>query len=118
MNCGVELRKQEIKQGGWKVECYKCREEEHKCKECPLWKKVERVACSVQGKAHQQEKRKPACPIKGEVQERERRLRRVEKDEAAHPIQGETQQGWRRSSIEELRKKVEEHCGKSVPREV
>jgi len=33
------------------------------------------------------------------------------------PIKGEVQQEWRRSSIEELRKKAEEHCEKGVPRE-
>jgi len=45
------------------------------------------------------------------------RLRRMEEEKAACPAKGEAQQGWRRSSIEELRKKAEEHCGKDVPRE-
>jgi len=27
------------------------------------------------------------------------------------------QQGWRRSSVEELRKRAEEHCGKGIPEE-
>jgi len=45
------------------------------------------------------------------------RLRRMEEKKAACPAKGEAQQGWRRSSIEELRKKAEEHCGKDVPRE-
>ena len=54
------------------VKCFRCGEERYKCRKCLLWrkkeKKVERVVRSVQGKAHQQEKRK---------------LRRVEEEEAA-----------------------------------
>ena len=42
----------------------------------------------------------------------------MEEEKAACPAKGEAQQEWRRSSIEELRKKAEEHCGKGVPREV
>jgi len=44
MQCGVEERvvrgtRREV------VRCFKCREEEHKCRECPLWeKKMKRVA--------------------------------------------------------------------------
>jgi len=38
------------------VECFKCEEKRHKCREYPLWrkkeKKVERVAHPIQGKAH------------------------------------------------------------------
>jgi len=41
----------------------------------------------------------------------------MEEEKAACPIKGEAQQEWRRSSIEELRKKAEEHCGKGIPRE-
>jgi len=99
------------------VKCFKCREEGHKCREYPLWeRKVKRVAYLKEGKAHQG-KRRPARPIREKVQEGEKRLRRVEEGEAAYPVQGEAQQGWKRSSIEELRKKAEEHCGKGVPRE-
>ena len=29
----------------------------------------------------------------------------------------EAQQGWRRSSVEELRKRAEEHCERGVPEE-
>jgi len=36
MRCGVELRRQEMKEERWRVECYKCGEEGHKCRECPL----------------------------------------------------------------------------------
>jgi len=58
---------------------------------------------TVQRKAHQQEKRK---------------LRRVEKEETVHVAKPrEVQQGWRRSSIEELRKRAEEHYSKEVPEE-
>jgi len=51
------------------------------------------------------------------AQEGEKRLRRMEEEKAVCPVKREAQQGWRRSSIEELRKKAEEHCGKGVPRE-
>ena len=35
------------------VRCFKCEEEEHKCRECPLWeRKVKRVARPREGKAH------------------------------------------------------------------
>jgi len=57
-------------------------------------------------------------PTRGKAQEGEKRLRRMEEEKAAHPVKREAQQGWRRSSMEELRKKAEEHCGKGVPREV
>jgi len=104
------------------VKCFKCGEEEHKCKECPLWrkkeKKVERVVCPVQGEVHQPEKRKPAHPIKGKVQEEQRKLRRVEEEKAVRMAKPRNaQQGWRRSLIEKLRKRAEEHCGKGVPEE-
>ena len=69
-----------------------------------------------EGKAHQGERR-PARPVREKTQEGEKRLRRVEKGEVVHPIQREAQQGRKRSLMEELRKKVEEHCGKGVPRE-
>jgi len=55
MQCGVEervIRRQELVM----VKCFKCGEKGHKCRECPLWRKM-----------------------KGE-----RKLRRVEKEEAAH----------------------------------
>jgi len=74
------------------------------------------VACPDRGKAHQ-EKRRPARPIREKAQEGEKRLRRIEKEKAVHSVKGEAQQEWRRSSIEELRKKTEEHCEKGVPRE-
>jgi len=65
---------------------------------------------------HQKE-RKLARPIREKVQKGEKKLRRMEEEKAVHPAKGEAQQGWRRSSIEELRKKAEEHCRKGVPRE-
>jgi len=67
-------------------------------------------------KAQQEER--PACPIKGKAQEGEKRVRRMEEEKVAHPARGEVQQEWRRSSMEELRKRAEEHCGEGVPREV
>jgi len=99
------------------IRCFKCGEEGHKCRECPLWeKKVKRVVHPDKGKAHQEERRL-VHPIRKKAQEGEKRLRRMEEEKIAHPVKGEAQQEWRRSSIEELRKKTEEHCGKGVPRE-
>jgi len=101
------------------VKCFKCGEEGHKCREYPLWeRKAKRVACPDEGKAHQ-EKKKLACLKRGKVQEnrKERQIRRVEEEKLACPEQRKAQQGWRRSSIEELRKRAEEHCGKRVPEE-
>jgi len=117
MQCGVEekmIRSMRMLE----VKCFRCGEEGHKCRECPLWeKKVKRVVRPKEGKAHQEERR-PARPIREKAQEGEKRLRRMEEEKAARPVKGEAQQGWRRSSIRELRKRAEEHCGKGVPREV
>ena len=99
------------------VEHFKCGEKGHKCRECPLWEKKERVAHVAKPQKVYQQKG-PVCSVKGKVQEGERRLRRVEKEEAAHAAKPQkAQQGWRRSSIEELRKRAEEHCSKGVPEE-
>jgi len=39
------------------VECFKCGGKRHKCRECPLWEKKERVACAASlQKAHQQKR--------------------------------------------------------------
>ena len=62
--------------------------------------------------------RRPAHSVREKAQEGEKRLRRVEEGEAAYPVQREAQQGWKRSSMKELRKKAEEHCGKGIPKEV
>jgi len=67
-------------------------------------------------KAHQEERR-PAHPIREKVQEGGKRLRRMEEEKAVHPIKGETQQEWRKSLMEELRKRAEEHCGKGITEE-
>jgi len=117
MQCGVEERAvRSIRTVA--VKCFKCGEEGHKYRECPLWeRKVKRVACPKKGKTHPGERRL-ACPIREKAQEGEKRLRRVEEGKVACPVQGEAQQGGKRSSIEELRKKAEEHCGKGIPREV
>jgi len=52
IQCGVEermIRKHEAVV----VECFKCGEKGHKCRECPLWEKKERVACVAKPqKAH------------------------------------------------------------------
>jgi len=69
------------------------------------------------GKVHREERR-PVHSIREKVQEGEKRLRKMEEEKVVHPIKGKAQQEWRRSSMEELRKRTEEHCGKGVPEEV
>jgi len=69
------------------------------------------------GKAHQEERRL-ACPIREKAQEGEKRLRRMKEEKVARPVKGEAQQEWKRSSIEELRKRAEEHCEKGILEEV
>jgi len=77
------------KEERWRVECYKYGEEGHKCRECPLWEKVERrrvekrVACVAMPQKVQQ-KKKPACSTREEVQEAEKRLRRAKEEEVVH----------------------------------
>jgi len=92
----------------------------HKCRECLLWQKQARVAHLVRGQAHQQEERKLAHLERGKVQKcgKKREVRRMEEEKAVCPARGEVQQEeWKRSSIEELRKRAEEHCGKRVLQE-
>jgi len=72
MRYGIELRRQETKQEEWRVECYKCGEEGHKCRECLLWRKKEQV------------ERKLVHPVNKKAQETERRIRRAEKDKAVY----------------------------------
>jgi len=114
MQCGVEekmIRRQEVAA----VECFKCGEEGDKCKECLLWKQMKKAAHMATPQKMQQERR-PACPIREKAQEGEKRLRRVEEDKAVHVTKPqEAQKGWKRSSVEELKKRVEEHCRKGVP---
>jgi len=65
-----------------------------------------------------QQERRPARPTRKEAQEGEKKLRRVEKSEVACMAKlQEAQQEWKRSLVEELRKRAEEHCGKGVPEE-
>jgi len=75
------------------------------------------VACPREGKAHQGERRL-AHPVREKAQEAERRLRGIEEEKAACPVKGEAQQEWRRSLMEELRKRAEKHCGEGIPEEV
>jgi len=83
MQCGVEERVvRSMRMVA--IRCFKCGEEGHKCRECPLWeKKPKRVARPDGGKVHQEERR-PAYLIREKVQEVEKRLRRVEEEEAVH----------------------------------
>jgi len=81
MQCGVEEKTiRSMRMLG--VKCFRCGEEGHKCRECPLWKK------------------KLAHPEKEKVQEKEKKLRRVEEGGVAHVAKPrKAQQGeWRRSS--------------------
>jgi len=115
MQCGVE--KKAIRSMRMiAVKCFKCGEEGHKCRWCPLWKKVKRVACPVEGKAYQGE-RELARSIRKKVQEGEKKLRRAEEGEVTHPVKGEGQQEWKRSSWEVLRKRAEWYCGPTVPQD-
>jgi len=99
MQCGVEERA--IRRiGVVEVECFKCGEKGHKYKECPLWMRKEKAAHVARPQKVQQKER-PACPVRGEVQER--KLRKVEKEEA---------------SVEELRKRAKEYYEKDIPKEV
>ena len=80
MQCGMEeqvVRRQELV----RVECFKCGEEGHKYKECPLWMRKEK-ATHVAKPQKVQQKERPACPVKGKVQER--KLRKVEKEKMVH----------------------------------
>ena len=100
------------------VRCFKCGEEGHKCKKCPLWirrKNEEKAACMARPRKAQQEERL-ARPARGKAQEREKRLRRVEGEEAACPMKGKAQQEeWKKSLWEDLRKRAEWYCGPTVP---
>ena len=63
-----------------------------------------------------QQKRRPAHPVRGEVQER--KLRKVKQEEVARPIKEKAQQEeWKRSSWEMLRKRAEWYYGPTVPRD-
>jgi len=93
MQCGVEermIRRHEVVV----VECFKCGEKGHKCKECLLWEKTkeerrarrvveEQAACVARPQKMQQE-RKLMRPTREETQEGEKRFRRVEESEAAY----------------------------------
>ena len=67
---------------------------------------------------HQQEKRKPVHLEREKVQEHseKRKVRKIEEEKVVCSAREEVQQEeWKRSSIKELKKRVEEHCGKKVP---
>jgi len=65
MQCGVE--KKIIRRiGAVEVKCFKCGEKGHKCKECPLWVRKEKVVHMARSQKVQQEER-PVRPVKGEA---------------------------------------------------
>jgi len=99
------------------VKCFKYREKGHKCRECPLQEKRERVVCTASLQKAYQHERRPARPIKKKAQEEERQLRRVEEEKAACSVQKEAQQAYRRTTVENLRKRAEEYYRKDVPAE-
>jgi len=55
MRYEVELRRQETEEKGWVIECFKCGEKGHKCRECSLWKEerklrvVEKAVMGIKG---------------------------------------------------------------------
>ena len=116
IQCRVEekmIQRQEVVA----VECFKCGEEGHKCRECLLWEQMKKVTHVATPQKAQQERR-PACPIREKAQEGKRSLRRVEEDEMAHMAKPQkVQQGEKRSSVEELKKRAEEYYEKDVPEE-
>jgi len=119
MQCGVEERVVRSMRT-IVVRCFRCREEGHKCRECPLWIKGRKreKAVHVAKPQKAQQGRRPAHPIREKAQEGEKRLRRMEEEKAMRPIKGEAQQKeWRRSLWEDLRKRAEWYCGPTVPQD-
>ena len=115
MQCGIEERAVRSMRTV-AVRCFKCREEGHKCRQCPLWVKKKETARVVRPQKAQQEKR-PVRPVRGKAQE-ERKLRRVEEDEVARPKEGNVQQEeWKRSSWKVLRERAKWYCGPTVPQD-
>jgi len=115
MQCRVEekvIRRIEVVE----VKYFKCGEKGHKYKEYLLWVRKEKVACVARPQKVQQKER-PVFPVREEAQER--KLRKVEEEEVAACVAKpqEAQQKWKRSLVEELRRRAEEHCGKEVPEE-
>jgi len=81
MQCGVEERMiRSVRME--KVKCFKCGEEGHKCRECPVWirRKKEEEATHVATPQKAQQEERPARPVKGKAQERKRKLRRIEEE--------------------------------------
>jgi len=85
---------------------------------------VKRVVRPKKGKAHQRERDAAYVAMPQKAQQIERlvhfkgkkaqEVRRVEEERAACPEKGKAQQEWRRSTIEELKRRAEKHCEKDV----
>jgi len=43
MRYEMELRRQEMEEKDWVIECFKCGEKGHKCRKCPLWKEERKL---------------------------------------------------------------------------
>jgi len=69
MQCRLEertIRRQEV----IVVECFKCGEQGHKCKECPLWEKMRK-----EKRLRREEEERAVCPIREKVQKAEMKLK-------------------------------------------
>jgi len=97
MQCGVKermIKRQKVTV----VECFKCGEKGHKCGECPEWRKTkeerrvrrveEVVFVAMPQKAQQKER--PACSTREEVQE------------------------WQKSLMAVLQQRAQEHCREGI----
>jgi len=83
MQCDVKEGRTIRRVGVVEVEYFKYGKKGHKYREYPLWIKKEKVAHVVRPQKAQQRER-PAYPVKGKAQEKERRLRRAEEKEAVY----------------------------------
>jgi len=82
MQCGVEertIRRQEV----IVVECFKCGEQGHKCKECPLWEKMRK-----EKRLRREEEERAVHPIREKVQKAEMKLKSTWSNHEKHSKNG------------------------------